>query len=105
MDRDTIKALLSSGKRKPVLPARDVVGNTPLHAVFREIHTVIPDGAPAPAPAFLSDTLSILVESGASLSVRNNQGKTPLDLAVDAGLPSSVLRQLGATIPKKKPAP
>ena len=103
MDRDTIKALLSSGKRKPDLNARDVVGNTPLHAVFREIHTIIPDGDRA--PVFLTDTLSILVESGASLSVRNNQGKTPLDLAVEAGLPNSVLRQLGATVPKKKTTP
>lgn len=67
------------------------------------IQAKIPDGDHA--PVFLTDTISILVESGASLSVRNNQGKPPLDLAVDAGLPSSVLRQLGATIPKKKPVP
>jgi len=99
-----VEALKAKGELATALAWKNDDGNTPLHSVVRHCHL----GARRAA--------ELLVAEGASLSERNGDGKTPLEIALRRhGATSEMvttLRKLGATdnpeddrvrVPKHRP--
>jgi ankyrin repeat protein len=70
--------------RRAYINLQDREGNTPLHKIFLDLsrYKVFYPG--------LKEKTKLFLEAGADVNIKNNEGKTPLDLAVESGVQEAV---------------
>ncbi|MFC1564706.1 ankyrin repeat domain-containing protein [candidate division KSB1 bacterium] len=71
-----IRRLIESGA---VVDPQDKDGNTPLHLALMDVLRF------KSLPPFIKDKIIFLMEGGADPDIKNNEGRSPMDLAVESG--------------------